>query len=139
MEFDRQKLIGIVFNDLIPINSLSKNDQDTILKEARVLTYVSGQYIFEQGDRDEFSYYLLEGKLEMQSLEETNYIVTTDTEHFKYELAMIKPRLYSAKTLTTVRVLQINSDLLHNMSIPQQEVMFDLSGGIEVNEISPDS
>jgi len=137
MEFDRQKYIDIIINDLIPINSLSKNAQDTILEEARVLTYISGQYIFEQGDSDEFSYYLLEGKLEMQSLEDTNYIVTTNTEHYKYELAMIKPRQYSAKTLTEVRVLQINSNLLHNMPITKQDEMLDLFAGIEVNEISP--
>lgn len=139
MKLDRQKLMDIVFNDLIPINSLSKYDQAIILKESRVLTYVPGQYIFEQGDRDEFSYYLLEGKLEMQSLEETNYIVTTDTEHYKYELAMVKPRHYSARALTTVRVLQINSDTLHNMNIPQQGRMFNLYGEDEFSEICPAS
>ena len=137
MKFDREKLIDLVLNELIPINSLPKSDQDTILRNGIVLEYEPGQYLFEQGGRDEFSYFLLEGKLEMQALEETTFLVTTDTEHFKYELAKIQPRQYSAKTLTTVIVLQIKRELLDSMTPPQQEGNFGSLNGIEVNGVEP--
>ncbi len=131
METSREKLLSIVLNDLLPIKYLSVQDKNTIIGQAILLTYEAGAYIFRQGDHDEFTYYLLEGKLEMQSTGEATYMVTTETDVWKSPLAKIQPRQWSAKALTTVTILQVNRNVLDSMS-PKQEVKSDPSGGFEV-------
>ncbi len=131
METSREKLLSIILNDLLPIKSLSVQDKNTIIGQAILLTYEAGAQIFKQGDHDEFTYYLLEGELEMQSTGEPTYMLTTETDVWKSPLARMQPRLFSAKALTTVTVLQVYRNVLNAMS-PKQEVKSDPSGGIEV-------
>ncbi len=131
MGTSREKLLSIVLNDLLPIKSLSVQDKITIIGQAILLTYEAGAYIFRQGDHDEFTYYLLEGKLEMQSTGEATYMVTTETDVWKSPLAKMQPRLFSAKALTTVTVLQVYRNVLNAMS-PKQGVQSDPSGGLDV-------
>ncbi len=119
MGTSREKLLSIVLNDLLPIKSLSVQDKNTIIGQAMLLTYEAGAHIFKQGDHDEFTYYLLEGELEMQSTGEATYMLTTETDVWKSPLARMQPRLFSAKTLTTVTVLQVYRNVLNAMS-PKQ-------------------
>jgi len=131
METSREKLIDTILKELVPIKYLSEYDQNKIIGQAMLLTYEAGAYIFQQGDHDEFTYYLLEGKLEMQSTGEPTYVVTTETDVWKSPLAKMQPRLFSAKALTTVTVLQVYRNVLNAMS-PKKEVKSDPSGGIDV-------
>jgi len=64
---------------LIPINELSAINQEKLLESAVIETYESGSYIFEQGDKDDYVYYLLVGKLDMMAMEETTFVNDADS------------------------------------------------------------
>ena len=79
------------------------------------MSFSENSYVFEQGDEDDFTFYLLDGKLEMHAREETSFNVSTTEERAKYPLAQIQPRKYSARALTPVKVLQINRNILEGI------------------------
>ncbi|MCP4043088.1 MAG: hypothetical protein GY731_14225, partial [Gammaproteobacteria bacterium] len=56
-----EKFLG----SLIPISGLPRNYQDELLNKAAVLEFRKGTYIFREGEVDDYSYYLLTGKLDM--------------------------------------------------------------------------
>ncbi len=119
MENNKDKFIETILNNLEPINRLSELDKNKILQHGKLMTYVSGAYVFQQGEHDDYTYYLLEGMLEMQSCDETTFVITTDTELHKYPLAKIQPRQYSARAVTQVVLLQIYHNVLNAMSVTE--------------------
>jgi len=60
-----QGLHDHITTKLILINELSAINQEKLLESAVIETYESGSYIFEQGEEDNYVYYLLVGKLNM--------------------------------------------------------------------------
>jgi len=100
---------------LVPINELSTSSQNKIIDQSQVQSFAEESYIFQQGDRDEYTFYLLEGVLEMQAMDEASFNVTTKEDRAKYPLAQVQPRKYSAKALSSVKVLQINRNMLEGI------------------------
>ena len=49
---------------LVPLNGLSAQYQNEIINQAKVLELRRRQHIFKQGDRDDYSFYVLEGTVE---------------------------------------------------------------------------
>ena len=56
-----------VFQTLVPINGLSTRQQEQLLAQAEVLNFGTREFVFREGDRDDFSYFLLRGSLELLS------------------------------------------------------------------------
>jgi CRP-like cAMP-binding protein len=56
-----------VFQTLVPINGLSTRQQEQLLAQAEVLNFGTRKFVFREGDRDDFSYFLLRGSLELLS------------------------------------------------------------------------
>ena len=116
----KQRLRETIYNELIPINRLPQNDKNLLTNEAKVLIYPMGSYIFKKGDRDNFIYYLLEGKVEMQAPHKTTIAVYGGTKRAKYPISGNYPRKYSAKAASAVKVFQANRQLLVSMLPPKK-------------------
>ena len=47
--------------DLIPINGLPKQHQEEVLRRGKVVKYRKGRYVFKEGDKDNFTFFVIEG------------------------------------------------------------------------------
>jgi CRP-like cAMP-binding protein len=52
---------------LAPLHDLPPRRLQRLIDESAVLDYAPGHYVFRQGDRDTYLFYLLEGELELYS------------------------------------------------------------------------
>jgi len=132
MSEDNGKFDDLI-RQLVPISELSTSSQNKIIDQSQVQSFAEESYIFKQGDEDEYSYYLLDGELEMQTMEEASFNVTTKEDRAKYPLAQVQPRKYSAKALSSVKVLQFNRNMLEG--ILAQEKNTGSGGGLEADEV----
>ncbi len=123
--------------DLIPINELSENMQEKLLECAQVMEVKESKYIFKQGDKDNYSYYLLEGEIELQADTQPSSIIQSGSDRGKYALAQLQPRQFSAKANTPLKVLLIERNALDQLILLAQEAI-TLSGGISVSGIQAD-
>jgi len=112
----KQRLRKTIHKELIPINRLSQNDKKLLINQAKILMYPMGSYIFKKGDRDNFIYYLLEGKVEMQAPHKKTIAVYGGTKRAMQPISGNYPREYSAKAASAVKVFQVNRQLLISMS-----------------------
>ena len=49
--------------ELIPINGLPEQHQEEVLRRGKVVKYRKGRYVFKQGDKDNLTFFVLEGEL----------------------------------------------------------------------------
>jgi CRP-like cAMP-binding protein len=130
---DFQELVRL----LVPINSLTGPLQDQIIKDSEILTFRKRDYVFHQGSRDSYTYYLLEGSLELVASDQIIKKLDGGTGQAFFPVAQLQPRQMSAKATTAVTVLRVNRLLLDKLlSLGGEPVSQDgKSGGIEVEVI----
>ena len=124
--------------DLIPINKLPSNLQARLLDQAQVLEVNKSRFLFKQGDKDNYSYFLLEGKIELLADNQGGDIIEGGSDRACYALARIQPRQFSAQARTRARVL-----IIERNSLDQMLVLADQSGlgapSAEANDMGVDS
>lgn len=119
---------------LVPINELSPQLQNDVINMARLLRYKKKDFVFKQGDRDGYSYYILEGEIELLSEKEVKNTIVSGTESALYAMARLQPRQFSAKAKTEVVVMQLERSALDRLMVAEEQRTgeFGGSGGIEV-------
>ena len=125
---------------LVPINELPENLQNQIFERANVLEVKKSRFIFKQGDKDAYSYYLLEGEVELHTGKEINSVIESNSDRARYALAQLQPRQFSAKAKTPLKILQVERNILDQMMVLAQEkatddVLGSGSGSVEVDEV----
>ena len=124
--------------DLIPINKLPPNLQARLLDQAQVLEVNKSRFLFKQGDKDNYSYFLLEGKIELLAGKQGGDIIEGGSDRARYALARIQPRQFSAQARTKARVL-----IIERNSLDQLLVLADQSGlgapSAEADDMAVDS
>jgi CRP-like cAMP-binding protein len=126
--------------ELIPINELSPNLQNKLLERGKILDVKKSRFLFKQGDKDDYSYYLLDGEVELHQNNQLNGVITANTDRAKYALAQLQPRQFSVKAKTEVKILLIERNQLDQLMLLSQESTLNPatnSGGtvIEVDEV----
>ncbi len=119
---------------LVPIGGLAPKYQKEIIKQSRIIDYRKGKYVFREGDKDNFNYYVLEGELEMTSNGRFMNRFIGGAEASRYALAQLRPRKLSAKAKTPVTMLRIDKNLLDKfLTLEEREA--EAGGAMEVSEI----
>ena len=120
---DRTTLRG-----LVPTNVLNSENFEELAGKTFVEEVRQGQTIFNEGDMDRQSVYLVEGRLELSSGGD-KMTVDAGSETAKHPLANQQPRQYSATATAPSKIIRIDSDLLDVL------LAWDQLAGIEVDEI----
>jgi len=120
---------------LVPINGLPPPYQDQLFKEAQIIKLKKKENVFVQGSRDDFSYYLLEGTIEMYANDQFIKQVEGGTGAAFHPLAQLQPRQMTARAKTPVTVLRVNRILMDRLLSLGHEPPA-ATGGIEAAEIS---
>lgn len=124
---------------LIPINELPPNLQTRLFDRAQILEVKKSRFIFKQGDKDNYSYYLLDGEVELHANKALDSVIQSNSDRAKYALAQLQPRQFSAKAKTQLRILQIDRTVMDQLLLLAQEAtvnpMLRESTEMEVDEV----
>lgn len=107
--------------ELIPINELPPNLQSKLLERGKILSVKKSRFIFKQGDKDDYSYYLLEGEIELHQNDQLNGVIEAGSDRAKYALAQLQPRQFSAKAKTEIKILLIERNQLDQLMLLAQQ------------------
>lgn len=127
--------------ELIPINELPPNLQARLMEKAQLMEVKKSRFIFKQGDKDDYSYYLLDGEIELHANKQLDSVIKSGSDRAKYALAQLQPRQFSAKAKTALKILLVERNNLDHLMLLAQETTTDptlRSGGgsdIEVDEV----
>jgi CRP-like cAMP-binding protein len=111
--------------ELIPINELPQNLQSKLLKNAQIMDVKKSRFIFKQGDKDNYSYYLLDGEIELHTNKQLDSVIQSGSDRAKYALAQLQPRQFSAKAKTPLKILLIERKDLDQLMLLAQETTAD--------------
>ena len=105
-----------ILRDLIPLNSLTENHYKEVTGSLTIEDTSAGSYLFGEGDRDNRSYYLLDGVINfIDASGKVTGVVAAGTEPARYPLANQQPRLITARAATKSVIAYIDSTLLDVM------------------------
>jgi CRP-like cAMP-binding protein len=100
---------------LIPINNLAPEQQEQMFRSAVLLDIKKKDYVFRQGDRDNWSFYVTEGEVELQADDQMIKRVVGGEGASFHALAQLQPRQMSAQARTKVKVLRVDRGLLDRL------------------------
>lgn len=107
--------------ELIPINELTPNLQKKLMERAKIMEVKKSRFLFKQGDKDDYSYYLLEGEVELHANNQLDSVIESSSDRAKYALAQLQPRQFSAKAKTQIKILLVERNHLDQLMVLAQE------------------
>jgi len=97
---------------LVPVCSLTYENQAELLRSVKADTLESGKVLFRSGSTDKKSFYLLEGTVEVRPSDGSAYIVSAGTPDGLHPLAHQQPRSATVTAQTEICCIAIDNDLL---------------------------
>ncbi len=130
--------------NLVPVNELPRNLQARLLQQARIMDVKKSRFLFKQGDKDNYSYFLLEGEVELLADNQSDSTIPADSDRARYALAQIQPRQFSVKAKTPVKVLIIDRSSLDQLLVLADQARPDPDSGADmgvdqIDTVSDDS
>ncbi len=113
---------------LVPLSSLSNENFAELLRKVSVEEMPAGRTLFRAEDAPKFTYYLVEGTVELQGASSSRELCSNQSEA-NHPLTKQQPPADSAITKTDVRYLRIDNDLLDVL------LTWDQSSGYVVSDL----
>jgi len=104
-----------VFHRLVPINGLSEQRQQQLLMQADVLEFGPREFVFHEGDKDNFAFFLLDGILELRVQDQLVKKLEGGCADGVHPLAQLQPRQLSARARSRVTVLRLDRGLMDKL------------------------
>ncbi|NOY63466.1 MAG: cyclic nucleotide-binding domain-containing protein [Gammaproteobacteria bacterium] len=101
-----------LLKDLDPLNMLGPEKISEITHNSSIEQLSAGVVLFTKGERDQQAVYLLSGQVELSADNNPPLIVKAGSKMARQPLVHHQPRQVTAKALTKVSVLRIDSELL---------------------------
>ena len=92
-----------------PFNHLADNEIVLVASKATVHERAPRVPLFDLGSTDPFSYYLLEGAVELEACDGKKKVIRAGTDQAKQPVAQLKPRQYAALSLTPIKFLRVDT------------------------------
>jgi CRP-like cAMP-binding protein len=127
---DYQNLV----HTLIPFNELTEVGFAKAMNIASFREIPEGETLFNLGDKDKKTIYLLEGSVELNSQDNKTKLITSKQVSSFYPLSNLKPRRFIAKATSPVVVVEFPSDELERLIHWDQVTAMESMGDIEVEE-----
>lgn len=117
---EEEKAYAESIRQLVPINELSHDVQNDIIKHAQLIYLKNRQPLFNQGDRDNFSFYLLEGEIQLEANGQVHSSITAGTDRAIYPMAQLQPRQFSGKASIDSVVFRMERNALDKLLVMNQ-------------------
>ena len=122
---------------LMPISGLASQYQNEVVQQAEILKFKKKQQVFKQGDVDPYTYYLLDGELELEANGQLLKTIKGGSPDAQSALSQLQPRQMSAKATGKLLVLRIAREILDRL-LTMDDPRGASSGGFEVSEVELD-
>ena len=132
MDALKQKYDELI-KSLVPISGLASQHQNEVVQKAEILKFKKKQHVFKQGGVDPYTYYLLDGELELEANGQLLKTIKGGSMDAQSALSQLQPRQMSAKSTGKSVVLRIARDVMDRLL-----TMGDTgasAGGFEVSEV----
>ena len=116
-----------------PLDGLKRDNLHALARKTRLQTMDAGRVLFKEGDTDRRTIYLVDGEVELRSGDRTVSMLQSGTPEARIAIAPGQPRRFTARTLSDITFISVDSDLLDVL------ITWDQTGTYEVNEISKTS
>ena len=103
----------IELNHLVPLNSLNPDSLNELISQSTIKRLPPGRHLFDQGDTDNVTVYLLSGQLALVTDGETAITIKAGTNDALNPIANQQPRTATALARTCVTTLNIDTHLLN--------------------------
>lgn len=121
----------------IPLQALNQGQLEALSKAIEILEMPPGQTLIERGSNDNASYYLLEGELRLIAADGRQSKVQSGTGSAHSPLAQLRPRHYDVFTLTDIKYLHIDNELIDKISTETPTITGN--SGVAGYEVSGDT
>jgi CRP-like cAMP-binding protein len=105
---------------LIPVNELPAEVQNEIIKNADLIELNKKDQIFNQGDRDGYSFYLIEGEIDLVANAQVSSSIKASTDRAKYPMAQLQPRRFTGVAKVNSIVMRIDRNSLDKLLVVHQ-------------------
>jgi CRP-like cAMP-binding protein len=122
---------------LVPVNSLTVDHLNTLLRDQFVEVVCRGQSLFDIGDYDNNHVYLLSGEVKITNAGGDESLITAENPVSRYPLSHHQPRRSCAIAQTDCNIIRFNSDKLDGMLAWDQAshyIMLDIAAQRDLDE-----
>lgn len=127
MSADKKQFEGII-KQLIPISDLSPGGQNDAIQIAEILEFKKKKEVFKEGVQDNYSYYVLDGELELLTKKQVQSTIIGGTDSARYAISQLQPRQYTAKAKTPVIILRLDRSALDRLMVHEGNKDTESSG-----------
>ena len=106
--------------NLIPLNSLEARLQAEAFEQGEIYQFKKKKTVFEEGSRDPYTYYLLDGELELQTSAAAPARMRAGDDNARRAIAQLQPRRYTAVALTEATLFRIERGVLDRILSDEQ-------------------
>ena len=118
-----------VLRGFSPLDGLKRENLHALAKKTRLQSLDAGRVLFKEGESDKRTIYLVGGELELRLGDRTISMLRAGTPDARVAVAAGQPRRFTARALSDITYVAIDSDLLDVM------ITWDQTGSYEVSEI----
>lgn len=110
-----------------PLNRLTDEQLVVLASRAERRTHGPGQRVLERGVRDGLDYFLVTGKVELESVDGRKSVIEAETEQALNPIARLQPRMYDVTAVKPCEFLVVEQDVLNQLlrSAPVAQVEMD--------------
>jgi len=110
-----------------PLNRLTDDQLVLLANRAERRRHGPGQRIIERGVRDGLDFFLITGRVELESADGRKYLIDAESEKAVNPIARLQPRMYTVTAVLPSEFLVIRQDMLTQLlrSAPVQQVEMD--------------
>jgi CRP-like cAMP-binding protein len=115
-----------------PLDGLKAENLHALARKTQIRELDSGRALFKEGDTEKRTFYLVSGTIELRNEERVMSSIRAGSPEARPPLAPGLPRKFTARALTDVTYIMIDSDLLDVL------ITWDQTGQYEVAELNGD-
>lgn len=110
-----------------PLNRLTDDQLVLLASRAERRFHGPGQRVLERGVRDGLDYFLVTGKVELESMDGRTSIIEAETEKALNPVARLQPRMYEVTAVKSCEFLVVEQDVLNQLlrAAPVAQVEMD--------------
>ena len=128
LPFDSEKL-----RYFVPLSEISPDNFLELVKNVNIEVLPAGKKLFNRGDQDNFTYYLLNGEVDIVDSESNTSTLSSKSKQCRFPLEHNRPRQKTVLTKSEIHYFKINNDLLDIL------LTWDQNKNYIVNEIGTES
>lgn len=122
-----------ILRSFSPLDGLRRENLGALARKTTVRRLDAGRVLFKEGDTDKRTFYLVSGDVELRAGERTVGMLQGGTPDARSAVAPGQPRRFTARALSDIEYVSIDSELLDVL------LTWDQTGTYEVTEITAES